>query len=91
MIFNIKELNSLLTKKYFLTVSKENSRYRRNTRKYKRYVEKYFDKYAWPSYEFYKERTFRCFEDLVILNGDLKPSINVNKIINEYVIMVKRI
>lgn len=66
-----------------MTVSKEVSRLRRYTRRYKRYDERYFDIYSWPFYEKYRNDVFHSYTDLVVLDGDLDLEINKNRILSD--------
>lgn len=83
LIFNIAPIAELCSKKYFMTVSKEVGRLRRSTRRYKRYDARYFDKYAWPLYEYYRKNAFDTFTDLVVLNGDLDLKVNESRILSD--------
>ncbi len=83
LIFTASEIADLCAKKYFVTVTNETSRYRRRTRKYKRYDERYFDKYAWPLYEYYKGLAFDKYKDLAILDGEKQVCENVDLILQD--------
>lgn len=76
-------LASIFTRKYFMTVSKEVARIRRRTRRYKRYDERYFDFYAWPLYERYRNEAFKEYSDFVMLDGDLELNVNKERIFRD--------
>lgn len=66
--------------KYFVTISKEIAHIRRRTRRYKRYDEMYFDDYAWPFYEQYRDKLIIQHRNLVMIDSVL--DLNVNLICN---------
>lgn len=81
VIYNIEPLAEFYTFKYFLTVDKEASRFRRRTRKYKRYDERYFDRYAWPFGELCTKQVMEKYKDLVILDGEAELSVIVDSVL----------
>lgn len=82
-IFEIPEIATVCTRKYFFVVPKETSRYRRRTRKYKRHDDRYFDKYAWPVFEKCKAQTFSTYKDVTVVDGELELASIVDTILKD--------
>jgi uridine kinase len=75
LIYDDEKLHSMLDKKYFLHVTKEECLRRRVNRNYKSLdTPNYFDKCVWPEFIKYKQRCEATYNDIVYINGSHSPS-----------------
>ncbi|XP_065223971.1 nicotinamide riboside kinase 2 isoform X2 [Planococcus citri] len=72
-IYDFPTIGDRCDYKFLVKSDKETCRYRRRTRKYKRYDQRYFDEYAWPATEHHYKHALETYKDTVIELDGLSP------------------
>lgn len=84
LIYEDQALSSLLDKKYFIVLNKEESRRRRETRSYKSLdTPDYFEKCVWVEYMKYLKLCKNKHSDIVYIDGTNQPLDSVKFLLND--------